>query len=103
MAAIVIEKAVISSEPPTEPHRSMTHDPFERLERSRGGLWIPALLFVLGAVPTALAIRALDEIEGREDTQEEIMDEGAPEEVQPAVEPVEFVEAAVQDEESAGA
>ena len=41
----------------------MSDDPFARFERSRGGLLIPVALFVLGAVPTGLAIGALDRLE----------------------------------------
>ncbi len=39
------------------------HDPFEQFERSRNGLVIPLVLFFAGAVPTALAIRAMTVIE----------------------------------------
>jgi hypothetical protein len=40
----------------------MSDDPFQRFERSRGGLLIPLCLFVLGAVPTALAIDAINKL-----------------------------------------
>jgi hypothetical protein len=35
------------------------HDPFAQFERSRAGLLIPLVLFVVGAVPTAAAIGAM--------------------------------------------
>ena len=38
----------------------MNDDLFQRFERSRGGLLIPVLLFILGAVPTILALRAMN-------------------------------------------
>ena len=38
----------------------MNGDPFERFERSRGGLLIPVLIFIVGAVLTTLALRGLD-------------------------------------------
>ena len=44
------------------------NDPFERFERSRGGLLIPVLLFFAGAVPTIVAIRALDGLIAIEDS-----------------------------------
>ncbi len=40
----------------------MVHDPFEQFERSRGGLLIPVALFVIGALMTTVAVRALDDI-----------------------------------------
>lgn len=40
----------------------MSDDPFERFERSRGGLLIPLLLFILGAVPTTLAIGSMSQL-----------------------------------------
>jgi hypothetical protein len=74
----------------------MTNDPFERFERSRGGLLIPVLLFILGAVPTALAIRALHDLE----VSEEAMDEEPAMEIEPAGEPPDVVHV-LRDEESA--
>lgn len=38
----------------------MSEDPFARFERSRGGWLIPVAIFLLGAVPTVLAIRTID-------------------------------------------
>ncbi len=38
-------------------------DPFEQFERSRGGLLIPVLLWLVGMVPTAMAIRAMGALE----------------------------------------
>lgn len=37
----------------------MMSDPFEQFERSRSGLVIPLVLILAGAVPTALAMRAM--------------------------------------------
>lgn len=45
----------------------MSQDPFERFERSRGGLLIPVVVFILGAVPTAIAIRAMSHLAVLED------------------------------------
>ena len=44
----------------------MSNDPFERFERSRSGWLIPLLLFVLGAIPTTFAIRAIDDLDSRQ-------------------------------------
>jgi hypothetical protein len=44
----------------------MMEDPFEQFERSRGGLLIPVLLFLVGMVPTAMAIRAMGDLESGE-------------------------------------
>ncbi len=41
-------------------------DPFEQFERSRGGLLIPVLLFLVGMVPTSLAIRAMGDLRAGE-------------------------------------
>ena len=40
----------------------MSGDPFERFERSRGGLLIPVLIFIVGAMLTTLALRSLDDL-----------------------------------------
>ena len=66
----------------------MAQDPFEQFERSRGGLLIPVILFVMGAVPTALAIRAIDGLEVREPSKD---DKNPAPENQDAEEPAEFV------------
>ncbi|MGB0597999.1 MAG: hypothetical protein ACPGLY_15035 [Rubripirellula sp.] len=34
----------------------MSEDPFGRFERSRSGWMLPAAFFILGAIPTALAV-----------------------------------------------
>jgi hypothetical protein len=34
----------------------MSEDPFARFERSRSGWMLPAAFFILGAIPTALAV-----------------------------------------------
>lgn len=38
----------------------MSEDPFARFERSRGGWVIPVVIFLCGAIPTTMAIRAVD-------------------------------------------
>lgn len=40
----------------------MSEDPFAEFERSGGGWVIPIALFVLGAIPTTFAIRAIHEL-----------------------------------------
>ena len=50
-------------------------DPFEQFERSRGGLLIPVLLWLVGMVPTAMAIRAmgaLDASQVQDDAAEDV-------------------------------
>jgi hypothetical protein len=51
----------------------MMEDPFEQFERSRGGLLIPVLLLLLGMVPTAMAIRAMGELEAGEGDAAELV------------------------------
>ena len=38
----------------------MSEDPFARFERSRRGWVIPVVIFLCGAIPTTMAIRAVD-------------------------------------------
>lgn len=40
----------------------MHGDAFERFETSRGGLLIPVLLFLLGAIATVVAVRAINDL-----------------------------------------
>ncbi len=40
----------------------MHGDAFERFETSRGGLLIPVVLFVLGAIATVVAVRAINDL-----------------------------------------
>ena len=40
----------------------MNGDPFERFERSRGGLLIPVLIFIVGAVLTTFAVSSLNQL-----------------------------------------
>ncbi len=51
------------------------YDPFRQFERSRAGLLIPLLLFLVGAVPTAVAMGAMISIRA---TQEGVVDEPPP-------------------------
>jgi hypothetical protein len=51
MSALVVNELLIDS--------MMNSDVFERFERTRGGLLIPVLLFVVGAVATVLAIKTV--------------------------------------------
>ena len=49
----------------------MSGDPFERFERSRGGLLIPLLIFIIGAMLTTLALGSLDDLVSMEDLADE--------------------------------
>lgn len=40
----------------------MSEDPFARFERSRSGWILPAAFFILGAIPTALAVRKVHQM-----------------------------------------
>ncbi|MDG2222193.1 MAG: hypothetical protein P8L85_12500 [Rubripirellula sp.] len=40
----------------------MSEDPFARFERSRSGWLLPVALFVLGAIPTALAVSTVHQM-----------------------------------------
>ncbi len=40
----------------------MNGDPFEQFERSRGGLLIPVLIFIVGAVLTTFAVSSLNRL-----------------------------------------
>lgn len=60
------------------------NDPFEQFERSRAGLLIPLLLFLVGAVPTAAAIRAMISIRANHPDVAEVED---PHASQPADKP----------------
>lgn len=48
------------------------HDPFEQFERSRSGLVIPLLLFLAGAVPTAVGISAMISVRADQEVAGEV-------------------------------
>lgn len=65
----------------------MSGDPFERFERSRSGLLIPVLIFIVGAMLTTLALRSLNDLASMENLAEEPPAAIEPVAIEPAIGP----------------
>lgn len=64
----------------------MNGDPFERFERSRGGLLIPILIFVVGAILTTFALSRLSDLVSLEQLADEPAADVEPAGNEPAIE-----------------